>query len=309
MRRTRGVRVRLRGRRNQQLKLARRWRSRPASAPRAPPGGRQAGKAAPRAGARRQRAARSDYCLTGTGRSLPAVRTPQRAAVPKLARPRRAVRIWGSECPECVGLGPPRSPPPRGSVGQRVCHCRPPGTGGASPSSFSPFPLCAPALPLLAPARPAGRPPPAAPCPSRLNWGLPDSPARSEEQVSRLGSGAPRAALAPCEPPSGLGTGEGVWGAWPGGPSLPGAQGAVAGTPQRFPSQSRAWDLARVRRPGGSGRPGHPEPRPAFGAATQQSPGSPLQLPPGQASRGRREGAVRGGAVQTCWERSLGSDL
>ena len=40
--------MRLRGSRNQQLKLAQLWRRLPASAPRAPPGGRQAGSSAGR---------------------------------------------------------------------------------------------------------------------------------------------------------------------------------------------------------------------------------------------------------------------
>lgn len=45
---------------------------------------------------------------------------------------------------------------------------------------------------------------------------------------------------------------------------------------------------------------------PALGAADLWGPSSPQLLSPGSAGRGPR---ARGGAVQTCWERFLGSDL
>lgn len=207
------------------------------------------------------------------------------------------------------GPRPPPEPAAPGLGGLEGLPLPAAGHRGSQPLLVQSVPARRTGPPFARPRPPRGPPSPGCPLPLAAEVGTARQPGalRGAGFPTRL-RGPSRCARS-LRPPSGLGTGEGAWGAWPGGPSLPGAQGAVAGTPQRFPSQSPAWDLARVRRAGGRGRPGHPEPRPAFGAATQRGPGSPLQLPPGQASRGRREGAVRGGAVQTCWERSLGSDL
>lgn len=195
----RGLRGRLHQRCNQQLRLAARWRSRPAGrpglcSPRAPPGGR---KAAPRAGARRRRAARAPLLFNRDSAKPPTSSNPTAGCNSRSSAATSASASGGQNALSVWVWAFPRARRPRARWAKRACHSRPPCSRGTTPSSPSKFQLGARALPFLPHPLPRAALPQASPCPSRLNPGLPDSPARSDEQLSRLGSGAPPAALAP----------------------------------------------------------------------------------------------------------------
>lgn len=216
--------------------------------------------------------------------------------------------MWGSERPESGGLGLPLGPAPQGSVEPQAWPL-----SAAASASSSP----APRPSLGSPIRLRGPPSLGSPCPSRLKRGLPDRPARWDRRASRLRSG-PLPPRASSRRPSGLGTRGG--GAGPGRPSQPRARGAVWGAVEGPPQPSAASPgpgtvpegTAEAGAQAVGRRRGHPEPAPRLLRRPPcGGPGSPRLLWPGRASRslGGGEGAVHGGAVQTCWERILGSDL
>lgn len=129
------------------------------------------------------------------------------------------------------GFATPRSPVP----GEHPLLGPSPGPAGCCAANSPPFPLPPPC---------AGRPPSASPCPSRLNPGLPDTPARSKSRF-------PDSALGPLplrssRRPSGLGTGEGA----PGRPfPAPFAQLRDRGAGSRPSTHPRTPHSARVLGP------------------------------------------------------------
>ena len=308
----RGIRGSLHRRCNQQLRLAPRWRSRPAGrpglrSPRAPPGGRQA---APRAGARRRKAAWAPLLFNRDSAKPPTSSNPPPGCNSRTSAATIASASGGQNALSVWVWAFPRARRPRARWAKRVCHSRPPCPRGTTP----PRPVSSSSAhgpSLCSPTRSRGPPSLSLPLPLAAKPGT----ARQPSAVGRAAFPAwlrgPSCCARSSRRPSGLGTGEGA--PFPAqGPrsGLGSGRAPTPALPQPAPApgtlpESRVAASARAVR----GRPGHPEPRPASCAAALRGPGSPLLLPPGLASRGRREGAVHGGAVQTCWERFLGSDL
>lgn len=181
-----------------------------------------------------------------------------------------------------MGLGPPRSPPPRGSVGPEALPLPAAGPRGSQPLLVQSVPARLTGPPFARPRPPRGPPSPGFPLPLAAELGTARQPGalRGAGFPTRL-RGPSRCARS-SRPPSGLDTGEGTRGARLERPSLPGAQGAVAGTPQRFPSQSLAWDPAGVRRPGGKGTPGPPGTQACLRRSHPAEPGLAPAAPAGK---------------------------